>query len=560
MATSRFFCLASLWAQCASGAFVELEGTADSPAAIFFGANSAPRAKLSATCENAAPSVAFLWPLDVQDEPSATNLTVEFANVPATCVGVPHTTPCASHHLGVPARFYCVFDGRAGRAMVGPTVAAPHPIRVPGGTELLSVAVRAECAFPDVPTIKRITGIVGVSGVPPVSVNVSIIYSSRVLALDADVAATTRARAETFVLPFSGPPGTEQVRLLALPEDSPPPSPPPPVLPPPSPPPPRPPPFSCTGGVEGNYTLGGVEYAVHRFTSSGTLTVAFSGIIDVLLVGGGGGGASDTGGGGSGGGVIYGERKGIAAGSYAIVVGAGGAPDSALSTSGVGGVGGTTTAFGYRATGGGGASAGEEGNAPTGGANGGGAGGDDCNYRGAAGTAPSTASDLTGGSDTAYGGFKGGDGNYPCPGNASPWPSGGGAGAGQAGFDGRHSNNGHDAPSSNGGEGIQVGPILDGVLNVYWAGGGGGGGDAGRGGDGGRGGGGGGGPRLTGRGGVGDSGNALNDGTNGVPVNTGSHGGAAGANTGGGGGGGAWSRGMGGSGGSGIVVVRYVRS
>jgi hypothetical protein len=45
---------------------------------------------------------------------------------------------------------------------------------------------------------------------------------------------------------------------------------------------------AISGGTSTTYTSGGVTYNVQSFTASGTLTVANSGVVDVLVVGGGG--------------------------------------------------------------------------------------------------------------------------------------------------------------------------------------------------------------------------------------------------------------------------------
>jgi hypothetical protein len=81
-----------------------------------------------------------------------------------------------------------------------------------------------------------------------------------------------------------------------------------------------------SGGTATTYTSGGVTYNVHTFTSSGTLTVTSSGLVDVLVVGGGGGAGVDYGSGGGGGGALI-EKGGVflEGGSTTVTVGAGGA-------------------------------------------------------------------------------------------------------------------------------------------------------------------------------------------------------------------------------------------
>src|SRR5690625_180766 len=70
-------------------------------------------------------------------------------------------------------------------------------------------------------------------------------------------------------------------------------------------------------------TVGGNQYRVHEFHSSGQLTIAGEGMFEWLAVAGGGGGGYARGGGGGGGGVL--ERSGsLSAGTYMVVVGEGG--------------------------------------------------------------------------------------------------------------------------------------------------------------------------------------------------------------------------------------------
>ena len=109
--------------------------------------------------------------------------------------------------------------------------------------------------------------------------------------------------------------------------------------------------IKATGGTE---TTSGA-YKIHKFTSSGTLTVTGSGWIEALLVAGGGGGGNDVAGGGGGGGVIHRYNIYIVNGSYSIVVGAGG------SNADPGNNGSNTTAFGLTAFGGGGGGGGSGG-------------------------------------------------------------------------------------------------------------------------------------------------------------------------------------------------------
>ena len=84
------------------------------------------------------------------------------------------------------------------------------------------------------------------------------------------------------------------------------------------------------------FTYGGADFM--KFTASGTLTVAGSGLVDYVVVGGGGAGgynanySNGSGGGGGGGGIAWGSNYLLDAGvksSFAIVIGAGGAGNEA---------------------------------------------------------------------------------------------------------------------------------------------------------------------------------------------------------------------------------------
>lgn len=223
---------------------------------------------------------------------------------------------------------------------------------------------------------------------------------------------------------------------------------------------------------------------------------------DVLAVagggGGGGGGAGSgvSGGGGGAGGVVADTLTGIAEGSYAITVGAGGAAGTG-GVSATNGDNGADSSFAASvvATGGGGGGSSAE--APTvGGSGGGGAN----NAPGAAGT----AGQGNAGGESDNSGVKGG---------------GGGGGAGAVGGDG--------TAAVGGAGGAGTSSSISGSA-VNYGGGGGGGGSASSGGAGGGGGG-------------AATGNAT----------------AGTANTGGGGGGGGTTNGNGGAGGSGVVIISY---
>ncbi len=278
----------------------------------------------------------------------------------------------------------------------------------------------------------------------------------------------------------------------------------------------------ATGGTE--TTFG--SYRIHRFNASGTLTMVQGGNTEVLVVAGGGGGGSDMGGGGGAGGVIMNNSFAVAAGSFPITVGIGGAgaPAGIGQVSGTNG--GNSVFSSLTAIGGGGGGSEYSTNAQPG-RNGGSGGG--C----------ASSANTTFGLGTAGQGYNGGasGGSY--------WPSGGG-GAGGPGIN----NPGRGGPG--------LASAILGTL-YYFGGGGGGSGYSNQGGNGGKGGGGGGACSIT-LGGNGGLNNGL-PGSYGVTVaQTNVPGGAAGANTGGGGGGGSHynANNYGGAGGSGIVVVRYI--
>ena len=91
----------------------------------------------------------------------------------------------------------------------------------------------------------------------------------------------------------------------------------------------------ATGGTSASRTISGQAYTVLTFASDDNLVVSKAGLFDVLLVGGGGGGGggnggtSSTAGGGGGAGALVGLAATttiyLAAGTYAVDVGAGGA-------------------------------------------------------------------------------------------------------------------------------------------------------------------------------------------------------------------------------------------
>jgi hypothetical protein len=278
----------------------------------------------------------------------------------------------------------------------------------------------------------------------------------------------------------------------------------------------------ASGGTIGYYSLGGISYKSHTFTTSGPLTVTSGGDFGILVVGAGGAGGSgdNVGGGGGGGGEVFESANStLLPGEYAVEIGSGGAmaPKWQHSTNGSysrfaksgftdiialgGGRGGTAWAPNYNSDG---SSSG------TGGADGGCGGG-------ASGWGSATAQagqSLSQGGD--WHGFQGGL-------SKSNWDlgSGSGGGAGSAG-----------GPNYNGG----IGHASDiSGSSAYYAGGGGAGNNSG--------------------GKVG----GLGGGGHGYGNNTFTHITPGAVNTGGGGGSGGNTSGGNSvsSGGSGIVIVRY---
>ena len=279
----------------------------------------------------------------------------------------------------------------------------------------------------------------------------------------------------------------------------------------------------ANGGTITTITQNGVNYRVHTFTSSGTLSVTQSGSVEVLMVAGGGGGGSaadslwEAGGGGGAGGLIHSTGFDVTDGTnYTVTIGGGGAGglnQTNIAPSNRSGNGSNTTFSTLTAVGGGG---------------GGGA------YY------PSTSGGSGGGAEawiyqpgsagTQYQGYNGGAGNGFASLNGA---GGGGGGAGGPGQNGQAV-----SPLKGGDGGIGQSFTFTGNTPTYYAGGGGGktaGNGSGAGGVGGLGGGGNGG--VAGGSAVGTSGSA---------------------NSGGGGGGGLSTSTPTGSGGSGVVMIRYI--
>ena len=279
----------------------------------------------------------------------------------------------------------------------------------------------------------------------------------------------------------------------------------------------------ANGGTVTTLTQNGVNYRVHTFTSSGTLSVTQSGDVEVLMVAGGGGGGSaadsfwEAGGGGGAGGLIHSTGFDVTDGTnYTVTIGGGGAGglnQTNTAPSNRSGNGSNTTFSTLTAVGGGGG-----GGAYYASTSGGSGGGAEAWIYG------------PGSAGTQYQGYNGGAGNGLASLNGA---GGGGGGAGGPGQNGQAV-----SPLKGGDGGIGQSFTFTGNTPTYYAGGGGGktaGNGSGAGGVGGLGGGGNGG--VAGGSAVGTSGSA---------------------NSGGGGGGGLSTSTPTGSGGSGVVMIRYI--
>lgn len=261
-------------------------------------------------------------------------------------------------------------------------------------------------------------------------------------------------------------------------------------------------PSLASGGTITQISLGGMNYTVHTFRSTGTFSILGTLNIEYLVIAGGGGGGVGRAGGGGGGGFVEGAMS-LSGGSYTITVGLGGTAAVNDQQGGDGGnssIGALVTAIGGGGGGGWITNAGRPGGSGGGASSGGTASGTRLGGAATAGTGQTGSANF----DSQYGG--------------------GGGGAGGFAF---------SAVSRNGGNGCQS--QMSGVL-TYYSGGGGAGSAGGTNTSGGLGGGGAGSIRT---------GTAATSGT---------------ANTGGGGGGGEGYAGPGGAGGSGIVIIRYPTS
>jgi len=257
--------------------------------------------------------------------------------------------------------------------------------------------------------------------------------------------------------------------------------------------------------ITSNIIIESFTYTTGTDNTAYTKVFSQSTVCDIMIVAGGGGGGMNAGAGGGAGGLLLLENLTVAAGSYQITVGRGGAGGT-TSDIGTSAEDGKNSTFGsYTAIGGGAG-------ANSGGANGrpGGSGG---------GTGDGETGTRIGGAGTAGQGNKGGDGTVP---GGPDRTGGGGGGAGAAG-----QNSQNTRLAGNGGVGRNMSSYFGTTFGAsgWFAGGGGGGVHSGTGGTGGTGGGGG----------------ENTEGVNGT----------------GGGGGAGRSPSQGKKGGSGIVIIRY---
>ena len=313
-------------------------------------------------------------------------------------------------------------------------------------------------------------------------------------------------------------------------------------------------PFSLRGGsVNPDGLEPGNGYTYHTFTSPGTLTVTGVGEVELFLIGGGGSSGGGAGGGGGAGAVIYRKTVPVTAGSYSIVVGAGGlgsyddgytSPDQPVPASWYtpgAFIGQDSTALGFTADGGGSGSLGPDPSAPWYPGRAGGSGGGQYAGPGQSGNDPGPANAPGSGASGHPGGANiesppVGWGNPGAP-DAS---EGGNGGGGSRNTNPNPKNGGQSTPYPNFTGSLIGVPALN-PLSGQYAGGGGGGYSSQFG------------PNVAGSGGGGGAGNGAG-GPN--PAQGGQ--GAANTGSGAGGSGHGPGSGTGGkNGGSGICVIRY---
>ncbi len=184
------------------------------------------------------------------------------------------------------------------------------------------------------------------------------------------------------------------------------------------------------GDFGANYSYGGTNYRVLKFTSSGNLIVPVTKSVDYLLIGGGGAGGHHSGGGGGAGGLVWKTGQSLSAGTYAFSMGAGGITNTQNQ---IGGDGGNSTFNGHTANGGGGGAGHLASGNNSGRSGGSGGGGQRGNSAGSA-TQPSSS---TGG----YGNAGASSGSNNGPHNYAAYAGGGAgsAGSNRTGGDGHAS-------------------------------------------------------------------------------------------------------------------------
>jgi hypothetical protein len=254
-------------------------------------------------------------------------------------------------------------------------------------------------------------------------------------------------------------------------------------------------------------------YWYHTFTNAGNFVPNQTLSCDYLVVAGGGGSSSSTGGGGGAGGYrtsIGGSALSLTAGTYPVIVGAGGAAGTGSNQTS-----GSNSLFATILSTGGGYGGAWSVAAGAGGSGGGGGYAQSGSSSGAAGAGNTPSTTPSQGNNGGAG--REGDPNYGA---------GGGGGAGAVGE--------AASTSRSGNGGVGVANAISGT-STYYAGGGGGGAD----------------PSRLNVAGTGGSGGGGNGGTSTVVATAGT------VNTGGGAGGGT---GVGKAGGSGIVIVRYTKA
>jgi hypothetical protein len=267
----------------------------------------------------------------------------------------------------------------------------------------------------------------------------------------------------------------------------------------------------AVGGTESNQTINGINYIVHRITSTGTFNVTSGTLsIEALVVAGGGGGGMSIGGGGGAGGLLYNSSYSISGNNNVTIGAAGGGSGSKTSPGGTGGNSSLGTII-VAGGGGGGSQDGTTSRLGQPGGSGGGGGG----YPG--------PSSRAGGASVAGPPRQGYDGGIGIGDSSNYFAGGGGGGAGQTGRNGTLRTN-----PGNGGNGLNF--SINGT-NMNYSGGGGGAGALLS--------------VITSVGGSGGGGNGGNPPTAGT------------ANTGGGGGSGITNV-AGASGGTGVVIIRYL--